>query len=65
MYVHLFNWPVSPSSGWADPVKKTTSGEALKRGGSKRATSIFMKFNRETKRPVTTLGKILMSNSEV
>jgi hypothetical protein len=34
-------------------------------GGSKRATSIFMKFNRETKRLVTTLGKILMSNSEV
>jgi hypothetical protein len=44
MHVHLFNWPVSPSSGWADPVKTTTSGEALKGGGSKRATSIFMKF---------------------
>jgi hypothetical protein len=44
MCVHLFNWPVSPSSGWADPVKTTTSGEALKGGGSKRATSIFMKF---------------------
>jgi len=34
-------------------------------GGSKRATSIFMKFDRETKRPVTTPGKILMRNSVV
>jgi hypothetical protein len=32
-------------------------------GGSKRATSIFMKFDRETKRPVTTPGKILLGNS--
>jgi hypothetical protein len=36
-----------------------------KGGGSTRANSIFMKFNRETKRPVTTIGKIIMSNSEV
>ena len=58
MHVHLFNWPVSPSYiGWADPVKTTTSAEALKGGGSKRATSIFMKFDRETKSPVTTPGK--------
>jgi hypothetical protein len=41
MLVHLFNWPVSPSLGWADPVKITISGEALKRGGSKRVTSAF------------------------
>jgi hypothetical protein len=26
MYVYLFNWPVSPSLGWADPVKITASG---------------------------------------
>jgi len=44
MCVHLFNWPVSPSLGWADPVKTTTSGEAVKGGGSKRAASFFMKF---------------------
>jgi len=29
MYVHLFNWPVSPSVGWADPVKITASGGVL------------------------------------
>jgi hypothetical protein len=29
MYVHLFNWPVSPSLGWADPVKITASGGVL------------------------------------
>jgi hypothetical protein len=28
MYVHLFNWPVSPSLRWADPVKITASGGA-------------------------------------
>ena len=28
MYVHLFNWPVSPTLGWADPVKITASGGA-------------------------------------
>ena len=29
MYVHLFNWPVSPSLGWADPVKITASRGVL------------------------------------
>ena len=29
VYVHLFNWPVSPSLGWADPVKITASGKVL------------------------------------
>jgi hypothetical protein len=29
VYVHLFNWPVSPALGWADPVKITTSGKVL------------------------------------
>jgi len=27
--VHLFNWPVSPLLGWADPGKITASGEVL------------------------------------
>jgi hypothetical protein len=34
-------------------------GEAFKRGGSTRATSIFMKLNRETKRLYLLFGKYL------
>ena len=30
MIVHLFCWPVSPSSGWAAPGKKTASGGVTK-----------------------------------
>jgi len=29
MIVHLFCWPVPPSSGWAAPEKKTASGGVI------------------------------------
>jgi hypothetical protein len=43
MHVHLFNWIVSPSYiGWADTVKITASGGALKGGGSKKSCPLFL-----------------------
>jgi hypothetical protein len=43
MHVHLFNWPVSPSYiGWADPVKITASGGALKGGWFNKSHPLFL-----------------------